>query len=126
MTNTKWWTDQVRSSVIIFFLKDNSRFKCENANALLAGEVHDVRTRNRGLKILILVLIALVVLAGVAAAVYFFVFADDGKVHLEFEPLPEKNSLIYLNQTDAATGEEWSKKLDNFIQGMKTQITLAG
>jgi len=81
-----------------------------------SGEVQDVRNRNRGLKIGILVLIVVLILAGVAAAVYFFVFHDDGKVHLEYEPLPDKNSLIYLNQTEPPTGEELAKKIDNFLE----------
>ena len=98
----------------------------EQACGFSPGEVQDVRNRNRGLKIGILVLIVLLLLAGAAAAVYFFVFADN-RVQLEYEPLPDKNSLIYLNQTDPATGEEWAKKIDKFIERRsKSQFAQAG
>src|SRR5687767_5725693 len=80
------------------------------------GEVHDVRTRNRGLKILILALILLVLLAGAGAALYFFVFADNG-VKLEFEPMPDGDSLIRFAPSNASTGDVWAKKIDAFLEG---------
>jgi len=79
------------------------------------GEVQDVRNRNRGLKILILVLLVLVILGGVAAALYFFVFMDNG-VQLEFTPMPDGNSLISYERLNASTGDALAAKIDVFLE----------
>jgi len=57
----------------------------------------------------------LLVLGGIGAALYFFVFAEDG-LHLEFEPMPDKDSLIYFKQSNSSSSETQAKKIDNFLE----------
>lgn len=82
------------------------------------GEVRDVRTRNRTLKIVAAVIALLVLLAIIGILLYFFVFANnDDEPHLEFVPAPENGNLIKFKANDREEAMHWVDLTNEFLKG---------